>query len=141
MPTVSWPAPGTLGIPLQRSAQDTMTNAPSNDTVDDAPPPYKASAHHNTEVIIDGSGGSQSSDAGIILFREADDKLGVCGRIANAMPDRRNQKYITHIMTDMVRTRVAAILCGYEGANDLDQLRNAPLKVSAQCHSLNYIQH
>src|SRR5580700_15658 len=42
------------------------------------------------------------------------------GRIADAMPDRRNPDRIEHAMFEMVGARAAAIACGYEDANDLE---------------------
>ena len=39
---------------------------------------------------IDFAGGNQSSDGGLQLLREAEGKLGVCRRLAAAMPDRRD---------------------------------------------------
>lgn len=35
-------------------------------------------------------------------------------------PDRCDPSRITHTLADMIRTRIFAIGCGYEDANDLD---------------------
>jgi hypothetical protein len=64
---------------------------------------------------------------GLLLVREAERKLGVCWRLAGAMPDRRDPDRIRHAMFEMVMPRAAAIACGYEDANDLDRLRHDPL--------------
>jgi len=63
-------------------------------------------------------GGNQSSDGGLLLLREAERKLGVCRRLAEAM---------RHAMFEMVMARASAIACGYEDAIDLDRLRHDPL--------------
>ena len=76
---------------------------------------------------MDFEGGNQSSDAGLLLLREAERRLGVCRRLAAAMPDRRDPDRIEHEMLEMVMARVAAIACGYEDAIDHDRLRHDPL--------------
>ena len=76
---------------------------------------------------LDFEGGNQSSDAGLLLLRHAERKLGVCGRLADAMPDRRDASRIRHAMFEMVMARVSAIACGHKDAIDLDRLRHDPL--------------
>jgi hypothetical protein len=76
---------------------------------------------------VDFDGGNQSSDAGLLLLRQAERKLGVCRRLADAMPDRRDPDRIRHAMFEMVMARVSAIACRHEDAIDLDRLRHDPL--------------
>jgi len=76
---------------------------------------------------VDFEGGNQSSDAGLLLLRQAERKPGVCGRLAAAMPDRRDTSRIRHEMFEMVMARALAIACGHEDAIDLDRLRHDPL--------------
>jgi hypothetical protein len=66
------------------------------------------------------AGGSQSSDGGVLLLREAERKHGVCLRLSEATPDRRDPDRIRHAMFEMVMSRVLAIACGHEDAIDLD---------------------
>jgi hypothetical protein len=47
-------------------------------------------------------GGSQSSDGGVLLLREAERKHGVCLRLSEAMPHRRDPDGIQHAMFKMV---------------------------------------
>jgi hypothetical protein len=61
------------------------------------------------------------------LVAAAERKLGICGRLAEAMPDRRDASRIRHAMFEMVMARVCAIACGHEDAIDLDRLRHDPL--------------
>jgi Transposase DDE domain group 1 len=77
--------------------------------------------------VIDFAGGNQSSDGGLLLLRAAERKLGVCRRLAEAMPDRRDPERIWHAMFEMVMARASAIACGYEDAIDFDRLRHDPL--------------
>jgi Transposase DDE domain group 1 len=94
---------------------------------DDTPLPFDLPAVSRKKLTVDFNGGIQSSDAGLLLLREAERKLGVCGRLAAAMPDRRDPDRILHEMFEMVMARSSAIACGYKDAIDLDLLRHDPL--------------
>ena len=61
------------------------------------------------------------------MLRSAERKLGVCRRLADAMPDHRDPGRVRHAMFEMVMARVCAIACGHEDAIDLDRLRHDPL--------------
>jgi hypothetical protein len=94
---------------------------------DDTPLPFDLPAVCRKKLTVDFDGGNQSSNGGLLLVREAERELGVCRRLADAMPDRRDPDRIRHAMFEMVMARAAAIACGYEDANDLDRLRHDPL--------------
>src|SRR5258708_8640239 len=94
---------------------------------DDPPLPFDLPAVDRKKLTVDFEGGTQSSDAGLLLLREAERKLGVCRRLAAAMPDRRDPDRIPHAMFEMVMERVSAIACGYKDAVHLDRLRADPL--------------
>ena len=49
------------------------------------------------KLTVDFDGGNQSSDAGVLLLRAAEQKIGVIGRMAAALPDRiaAVHKYVT----------------------------------------------
>ena len=72
-------------------------------------------------------GGQLSSDGGLLLLREAERRLGLAGRLAGAIRDRRDPARIDHTLPELFKTRIFAIACGYEDANDLDRLRHDPL--------------
>ena len=95
----------------------------SNDTL----LPFDLPSVGRKKLTIDFAGGNQSSDGGLLLLRAAERKLGVCRRLAAAMPDRRDPERIRHAMFEMVMARASAIACGYEDAIDLDRLRHDPL--------------
>src|SRR6202795_4996261 len=94
---------------------------------DDTLLPFDLPAVHRKKLTVDFEGGNQSSDAGLLLLREAERKLGVCRRLAEAMPDRRDPARVRHAMFEMVMARVSAIACGHKDAIDLDRLRHDPL--------------
>ena len=78
------------------------------------------------KLTVDFDGGNQSSAGGLLLLRGAERKLGVCRRLAEAMPERRSDR-VRHAMFEMVMARASAIACGYEDAIDPDRLRHDPL--------------
>jgi Transposase DDE domain group 1 len=94
---------------------------------DDTLLPFDLPAICRKKLTVDFDGGNQSSNGGLLLLRETERALGVCWRLADAMPDRRDPDRIRHAMFEMVMARVAAIACGYEDAIDLDRLRHDPL--------------
>ena len=94
---------------------------------EDTPLPFDLPAVHRKKITVDFNGGNQSSNAGLLLLREAERKRGVCQRLAAAMPDNRDPNRILHTMHEMLMARASAIACGYEDANDLNRLRHDPL--------------
>ncbi|MGH8518864.1 MAG: IS1380 family transposase, partial [Panacagrimonas sp.] len=72
-------------------------------------------------------GGMLSSDAGVLLLRGVERRLGVARRLAHCLQDRRDAGRITHGLEDMLRLRMFAIAAGYEDANDCDKLRTDPV--------------
>ena len=87
--------------------------------IDATPLPFDLPSVRRKKLTVDFEGGNQSSDAGLLLLRQAERKLGVCGRLAAAMPDRRDACRIRHEMFEMVMARASAIACGHEDAIDL----------------------
>jgi hypothetical protein len=94
---------------------------------DDTLLPFGLPSVCRKKLTVDFEGGNQSSNGGLLLLRESERTLGVCWRLAEAMPDRRDQRRIRHAMFEMLMARVSAIACGYEDAIDLDRLRHDPL--------------
>jgi hypothetical protein len=94
---------------------------------DDTLLPFDLPAVCRRKLTVDFNGGNQSSDAGLLLLREAERKVGVCRRLAAAMPDRRDPNRTLHEMFEMVMARSSAIASGYKDAIDHDRLRHDPL--------------
>jgi hypothetical protein len=60
------------------------------------------------KLTVDFGGGDQCSNGGLLL-RTAERKLGVCGRLADAMPDRRDASRIRHATLEMAMARVCGM--------------------------------
>ena len=63
-----------------------------------------------------------STDAGLLIFRQWDQKLGFTEGFSQQLDDRRCDP--DHSLLEMVRSRVFGILAGYEDQNDHDVLRS-----------------
>lgn len=81
--------------------------------------------HPQKPVIVENSAGRLSSDAGLLVVREFDDRLGLTERFAKVLDDFRVNP--DHSMLSMVRQRIYGILAGYEDQNDHDTLRYDPV--------------
>ena len=68
------------------------------------------------------SGEHISSDGGLLLLREVENKTGLLRNFAAAIRDARNQSYVKHSLYELVCQRVYQIACGYEDGNDCTDL-------------------
>lgn len=78
------------------------------------------------KLSYDFKGGDLSSEGGLLLLREFDNKLGFSQRVTDCIVDRRNPDYITHDMVDLIRERLYMLVQGYSDCNDAKYLRRDP---------------
>lgn len=83
------------------------------------------------KVIADFSGGTLSSDGGVLLLRQVDLSLGLTRRLATCFGDRRNPVFVEHALPELLAQRLYALALGYEDLNDHQQLRHDPLLATA----------
>ncbi len=79
------------------------------------------------EVVGRFDGGAITSDAGGLLLREVEKRVGIIARFAACFRDHRAAKQSEHTVRELVAQRVYALALGYEDLNDHDQLRADPL--------------
>src|SRR3954470_24742334 len=72
-------------------------------------------------------GGVLSSDGGLLLFREVEERLRLADCLAGWLKDPRNPAQIDHTLAEIIRFRMLAIVAGYEDANDCNTLRHDPI--------------
>ena len=77
-------------------------------------------------VTADFTGGDVSSDGGVLVLREIADRLGIVDQLSRAIRDSRHQSYVRHDSKHLFAQRVYQIACGYEDADDADDLRTDP---------------
>ena len=79
------------------------------------------------KVTADFVDGSISSDGGLVLLRAAEPRLGLAETLAGCVREWRDPARAVHTLPAMLRFRMFAIACGYEDADDCDDLRSNPL--------------
>jgi hypothetical protein len=85
-------------------------------------------------IQVEVSDAPLTSDVGLLLMRQFDDRIGLTSPFAAALHDPRDPDLIEHTFAEMVRSRVFGILAGYEDQNDHDTLRTDPVfKLIANC--------
>src|SRR5438128_11318689 len=80
----------------------------------------------NPSLKVDFQGSRVTSDGGLLLVRELDERLGLSALIvANIMDDRRGKN--TQLpLPDLLRQSVYSRLAGYEDVNDAERLSQDP---------------
>ena len=84
---------------------------------------FSFAAHFSRDVVAGFDGGTMTSDAGVLLLRETDQRLNLLSRLAACFEDARNPVLITHQVQEMIAQRVYGLALGYEDLNDHEQLR------------------
>ena len=72
-------------------------------------------------------GGTLTSDGGLLLLSEVEQRCGILRRFAACFRDQRNPAYVEHSLEELVRQRVLGLALAYEDLNDHDELRTDPL--------------
>jgi hypothetical protein len=96
--------------------------------------PLSFSSLGNRRLQADFSGGSLTSDAGALLLREADKRLGLLDALDRVIPDPRHPQLLTHTQRSLLAQRILGIALGYEDLNDHTDLRHEPFwQALAEC--------
>jgi hypothetical protein len=77
-------------------------------------------------VVARFDGGQLSSDAGVLVLREIEQRLRVAERLAACIGDPRARNQIVHSLASLIRFRMLMIASGYEDGNDATALRSDP---------------
>ena len=74
--------------------------------------------HTSKPIVVVPSVEQVSSDAGLLPFRQLDERIGLTRQFVAALTDRRHVGYIDHSFLEMTRMRVYGILADYADQND-----------------------
>lgn len=117
-------------VPKTRSISQASIAVKSRRTSTEATSRASAKAHHlrggsplSAEML---AAGYLISDGGILLFREADRRLGLVQALDAVLPDPRDPSRIVHRQSDLLRQRIYGLALGYEDLNDHGTLRLDP---------------
>ena len=80
--------------------------------------------HRRKAIVADFDGGLITSDAGLLLIRQLDRRLGRSAAVADVLDDARQPGKVTHALPAFVRQRLFALIAGYAAANDHTRLRH-----------------
>jgi len=89
--------------------------------------PLLFSSLGSRKIQADFNGGSLTSDAGALVLREVDKRIGLIAALDQCIPDPRNEFFITHPQRTLLAQRIFGIALGYEDLNDHQSLRDDPL--------------
>lgn len=68
-----------------------------------------------------------SSDAGAVVLKSIDERLGLSERLTKCLRDSRQGGKVVHAIAELLRQRVFGIACGYPDANDSARLAEDPV--------------
>ena len=80
----------------------------------------------NTSLKVDFQGSRVTSDGGLILVRELDERLGLGDLIRQHLTDSRRGKNTQLPLADLLRQSVYSRIAGYEDVNDAERLLQDP---------------
>ena len=78
-------------------------------------------------IVARFDGASMSSDGGLLVLREVEQRLAIASRLAACIDDPRAPARVRHQRDEIIRTRMLMIAAGYEDGNDADRLRGDPM--------------
>ncbi len=105
----------------------TFTQEQTSFSQSQAQTPFYSTNVNGKKVIINFNGGNLTNDAGALILREIMHRLGIMKVLANIINDPRDPNKIKHSLEDLLKQRVIQIACGYEDANDSNELRYDPI--------------
>ena len=85
---------------------------------------FQFSSVKRQKVEADFTGGSVTSNGGLILLGEIERKLNLSKHVASLLPDHRDPEKITHTQESMILQRLMGLCAAHEDLNDHDDLRH-----------------
>ena len=77
-------------------------------------------------LMLQFCGSAVTSDAGLLVYRELDDALGLSAVAGDLLADVRTGKNGRHVLVGLLWQSVFGRLAGYEDVNDAERLRHDP---------------
>jgi len=87
-------------------------------------PPFQLS--FNSSLRVEFQGAPVTSDGGLILVRELDERLGLSALMERLLIDSRRGKHVQLPLSDLLRQSIYSRLAGYEDVNDAARLSQDP---------------
>ena len=80
----------------------------------------------NRSVKVAGGDDRLTSDAGVMLLREADHRLGLVESLAKQLYDPRQTHLVRYQLPELLRERIYSLALGYRAQDDVDRLAHDP---------------
>lgn len=93
----------------------------------DSPPLTGLSPVAKKPVVVDFDGAEMSSDAGLMVLREVERRMGLAVLLGGCLEDPRDPTRVRHSLAEIIRFRIMMIAAGYEDGNDAGFLREDPV--------------
>ena len=84
-------------------------------------------AHFSRQVVAEFSAEQLSTEGGVLLLREVEDKIRLLERVTECFRDGRDAERVEHELGALLKQRIYGLVLGYEDLNDHEQLRHDPL--------------
>jgi hypothetical protein len=78
----------------------------------------------NGSLRVEGRGDHLTANAGVVLLRETDERLGLTAWLASRLHDPRSPLFITHPLVELLRARLYLMAQGHHDQDDVDHLRH-----------------
>ena len=88
------------------------------------------------KVTTDFTGGVVTSEVGVLVMIETAKRIGIIEQLAETIHDKRHQGCVKREIAELLMQRMFQIICGYEDANDANDLRVDP-GFKASCNRLS----
>jgi hypothetical protein len=80
----------------------------------------------NRSIKVQGGDDRLTSDAGVLLLRDADHRLGLVESLASQLHDARDLDQVRYQLPELLRQRLFSLALGYAAQDDLDRLAHDP---------------
>src|SRR5664280_1104809 len=87
-------------------------------------PQLHFSFYPKQKLLLCFDGGQITSDAGLLLLRQFDQRHGLTAALAEGLADERRAASVDHQLSALLRQRIYQIVAGYEDGNDANRLRH-----------------
>lgn len=86
------------------------------------------------KLTVDFNGSEITGDAGLLLLREFDERLGLTAGLQKSVIDDRDKRYVRHAALDLLRQRIYQIAAGWQQLRQwLVELQSATAANPAMC--------
>jgi len=80
----------------------------------------------NRSIKVESRAERLTGDAGVMLLRELDERLGLTSSLGDSLWDFRDQDQIRYRLTELLRQRIYGFVQGYRHQDDLDRTAHDP---------------